>query len=124
MLYFSNIFKETNINNNRTGDFQNTGPRKPTVYDPKNVPKTTIKETNINKCQSKLFKMRKMILHQNIHLLIVMSLLNNILTEDYVEEDSSNTEDYHKISLSYFIKRYFQTFSMRIKQQNLNEAIP
>lgn len=112
------------ITNNNIETFKSFSVNRLTYYNKNTDNVERIKETNINKCQSKLFKMRKMILHQNIHLLIVMSLLNNILTEDYVEEDSSNTEDYHKISLSYFIKRYFQTFSMRIKQQNLNNPLP
>ena len=112
------------ITNNNIETFKSFSVNRLTYYNKNTDNVERIKETNINKSQSKLFKMRKMILHQNIHLLIVMSLLNNILTEDYVEEDSSNTEDYHKISLSYFIKRYFQTFSMRIKQQNLNNPLP
>ena len=121
------LFSKMNTNvitNNNIETFKSFSVNRLTYYNKNTDNVERIKETNINKSQSKLFKMRKMILHQNIHLLIVMSLLNNILTEDYVEEDSSNTEDYHKISLSYFIKRYFQTFSMRIKQQNLNNPLP
>ena len=48
--------KETNIDNNRTGTFQNTGPRKPTVYDPNDIPRTTIKETNINNNRTGTFQ--------------------------------------------------------------------
>ena len=112
------------ITNNNIETFKSFSVNRLTCYNKNTDNVERIKETNINKYQSKLFKMRKMILHQNIHLLIVMSLLHNILTEDYIEEDTSNTEDYHKISLSYFIKRYFQIFSMRIKQQSLNNPLP
>ena len=121
------LFSKMNTNvitNNNIETFKSFSVNRLTCYNKNTDNVERIKETNINKSQSKLFKMRKMILHQNIHLLIVMSLLHNILTEDYVEEDSSNTEDYHKISLSYFIKRYFQIFSMRIKQQSLNNPLP
>jgi len=41
--------RKTNVQgNNRYGNFQNTGPHKPTVYDPNDKPRTTIKETNID----------------------------------------------------------------------------
>jgi hypothetical protein len=40
--------KETNINNNHTGNFGKQGPSNGQVYDPNNVARTTIKETNIN----------------------------------------------------------------------------
>ena len=40
--------KETNIHNNVTANFGNTGPSRQTVYDPNDVARTTIKETNIH----------------------------------------------------------------------------
>jgi len=42
--------KKTNVigNPRPMGNFQNTGPYKPKVYDPNDIPRTTIKETNIN----------------------------------------------------------------------------
>ena len=42
--------RKTNIvgNNRWSGNFQNTGPNKPKVYDPNDVPRTTIKEQNID----------------------------------------------------------------------------
>ena len=41
--------RKTNIvGNNRYGNFQSTGPNKPRVYDPNDVPRTTIKEQNID----------------------------------------------------------------------------
>ena len=45
------------INNGRiVGNFQGTGPRKPKVYDPNDVPRTTMKETNINNNRTGTFQ--------------------------------------------------------------------
>merc|ERR1711937_974692 len=41
--------KETNINNKRTGTFNNVNPNKPRVYDPNDIPKDTIKQCTIIK---------------------------------------------------------------------------
>jgi len=41
--------RKTNIiGNNRYGNFQNTGPNRGKVYDPNDLPRTTIKEQNVN----------------------------------------------------------------------------
>ena len=50
--------KETNINNNRTGNFEMQGPAKSSVYDPNDIARTTIKETNIDNNRTGNFEMQ------------------------------------------------------------------
>ena len=50
--------RKTNVigNSRITGNFQSSGPRKPKIYDPNDIPRTTVKETNINNNRTGAFQ--------------------------------------------------------------------
>jgi len=48
--------KESNIHNNHSGMFQNTGASRGAAYDPNDIARTTIKETNIHNNHSGMFQ--------------------------------------------------------------------
>jgi len=84
-----------------------------------------IKENEIDSHSSKLLRMRKMILHQNIRLIVIMSMIKNFLIKLPFDDDDDNKEkNYRTISLSVFFKRYFQILSVEVNKQIFNYSIP
>ena len=82
-----------------------------------------IKDNDIDNNSTKLLKMRKMILYQNINLIIVLSIIKNILTTSNFDNDDKD-EKYRNISLAIFFKRYLQILSIEINKHCANNPLP
>ena len=92
-------------------------------FDEDEVKLVNIKESEIDTYSTKLLRMRKMILHQNIRLIIIMSMIKKFLIKSPFDNDDKN-EKYRVISLSVFFKRYFQILSVEINKQVYNKPVP
>ena len=92
-------------------------------FDENELKLVNIKESEIDSHSSKLLRMRKMILHQNIRLIIIMSMIKNFLIKLPFDNDDKE-EKYRVISLSVFFKRYFQTLSVEVNKQIFNNPVP
>ena len=92
-------------------------------FDENELKLVNVKESEIDSYSSKLLRMRKMILHQNIHLIIIMSMVKNFLIKSPFDNNDKE-EKYRVISLSVFFKRYFQTLSVEVNKQIFNNPVP
>ena len=92
-------------------------------FDENELKLVNVKESEIDSYSSKLLRMRKMILHQNIHLIIIMSMVKNFLIKSPFDNNDKE-EKYRVISLSVFFKRYFQILSVEVNKQIFNNPVP
>ena len=78
--------------------------------------------SEVDKYLSRLFQMRKMILHQKINLIAVITLLHKFLVKTLDEEYMTN--GYEQKSFSLFFKRYFQLISLIMSKRRDGNKLP
>jgi hypothetical protein len=92
-------------------------------FDENELKLVNVKESEIDSYSTKLLRMRKMILHLNIRLIIIMSMIKNFLIKSPFDNNDKK-EKHRVISLSVFFKRYFQTLSVEVNKQIFNNPVP